>query len=193
MLTTTTKRLNGLLGRRSTLMILLLEGLNKKKLDSEPLPFATILEILGLDDTLFCCRAEPRYEREWRLFAVWSARRVLQDAEYLALLDVAEWNACGQISRKALRQAYQTALRLRDEKDQGESLLIFPADIAVRALLDYGAEAAFWTSRAAIEYPTIQATLAISGSGPLNGFVYEAERLIQEKQFRRVVTGVYPP
>jgi hypothetical protein len=189
MLTTTTKRLNRHLGRRSTLMTILLEGLHKKKLDSEPLPFVNILEILWLDDTLFCCRAEPRYEREWRLFAVWSARRVLQDAEYLELLDIAEWNACGQISRKALRQAYQTALRLRDEKDQGDSLTIFPADIAAWALFDFGAEAAFRTSRAVIEYLTIQAALAISRSELLNRSVYEAERLVQERQFRRVVTG----
>ena len=35
-----------------------------------PIPFARIVEINGLDDALWCCRAEPQHAREWRLFAV---------------------------------------------------------------------------------------------------------------------------
>ena len=51
----------------------LLEYLKKTKADDEELPFLTILESNGFDDALWCMRAAPEYEKEWRLFAVWCA------------------------------------------------------------------------------------------------------------------------
>jgi len=54
----------------------LLKHLNKTKADDEPLSFLTILESNGLADTLWCCRAAPEYDKEWRLFAVWCGRQV---------------------------------------------------------------------------------------------------------------------
>jgi hypothetical protein len=54
----------------------LLKGLGKSKGDDEPLPFSVILEINGLDDALWCCRAEPQEWKTWRLFAVWCGRQV---------------------------------------------------------------------------------------------------------------------
>ena len=77
----------------------LLAGLGKTSADDEPLPFARIVEINGLDDALWCSRAEPQHEREWRLFAVWCARQVqhlMTDARSIAALDVAERYANGQ-------------------------------------------------------------------------------------------------
>ena len=50
--------------------------MNKTKADDESLSFLTILESNGIDDTLWCCRAAPEYDKEWRLFAVWCGRQV---------------------------------------------------------------------------------------------------------------------
>jgi hypothetical protein len=70
----------------------LLAGLGKTEADDEPLPYARIVEINGLDDALWACRAEPQHAREWRLFAVWCARQVqhvMKDPRSIAALDVA--------------------------------------------------------------------------------------------------------
>ena len=48
----------------------LLRGLGKTEADDAPLPYADIVRINGLDDALWCCRAEPQHDKEWRLFAV---------------------------------------------------------------------------------------------------------------------------
>ena len=47
----------------------LLAHLGKTKADDDPLPFSRIVESNGLEDALWCCRAAPQYDREWRLFA----------------------------------------------------------------------------------------------------------------------------
>ena len=75
----------------------LLTTLNKTRADDEPLSFATILESNGLDDALWCCRAEPQHAKTWRLFAVWCARQVPQnDPRSVEVLNVAERHAQGQ-------------------------------------------------------------------------------------------------
>jgi len=77
----------------------LLQHLGKTKADDEPLPFAVIVESNGIADALWCCRAEPQYSKEWRLFAVWCARQVqhlMQDPRSIAALDVAERYAMGE-------------------------------------------------------------------------------------------------
>ncbi len=87
----------------------LLEGLGKTKADDEPLPFARIVEINGLHFALWCCRAEPQYDHEWRLFAVWCARQVqhlMKDPRSIAALDVAERYAHGQATEEELAAAH---------------------------------------------------------------------------------------
>jgi len=86
----------------------LLAGLGKTKADDEPLPFARIVEINGLDDALWCCRAEPDRAKEWRLFAVWCARQVqhlMTDPRSITALDVAERYAHGQATDEELAAA----------------------------------------------------------------------------------------
>ena len=86
----------------------LLRGLGKTQADDEPLPYADILRINGLDDALWCCRAEPQYSKEWRLYAVWCARRVqhlMTDARSVAALNVAERYAHGQATDDELGAA----------------------------------------------------------------------------------------
>ena len=90
----------------------LLAGLGKTKADDEPLPFARIVEINGLDDALWCCRAEPKHSREWRLFAVWCGRQVqhlMKDARSIAALDVAERHANGEAPDADLDAAWAAA------------------------------------------------------------------------------------
>lgn len=90
----------------------LLAGLGKTSPDDEPLPFSRIVEINGLDDALWCCRAEPQYDREWRLFAVWCARQVqhlMTDPRSVAAIDVAERHAWGEATDEELATAQDAA------------------------------------------------------------------------------------
>ena len=90
----------------------LLEHLGKTEADDEPLPLLTILESNGLDDCLWCLRSVPEHDREWRLFAVWCARRVqhlMTDPRSIAALDVAERFANGEATRDDLSVAWATA------------------------------------------------------------------------------------
>ena len=90
----------------------LLKHLGKTKADDEPLPFAVIVESNGLDDALWCCRTAPERDREWRLFAVWCARRVqhlMIDPRSVAALDVAERFARGEATVEELAAARDAA------------------------------------------------------------------------------------
>lgn len=90
----------------------LLRHLGKTEADDEPLPFSTIVASNGLDDALWCCRAEPQHDREWRLFAVWCARQVqhlMTDPRSLDALDVAERYANGAATQNELTAAQDAA------------------------------------------------------------------------------------
>ncbi|MHB1641801.1 MAG: hypothetical protein ACYCS8_03955 [Acidithiobacillus sp.] len=90
----------------------LLKGLGKTQADDEPLQFSEILRINGLDDALWCCRAEPQHAKEWRLYAVWCARQVqhlMTDPRSLAALDVAERYASGEATAEELDAARDAA------------------------------------------------------------------------------------
>ena len=109
----------------------LLKHLSKSKADDEPLPYAVILESNGLDDTTWCCRAEPQYTKEWRLYAVWCARQVqhlMRDERSIHALDVAERHAHGEASDDELAEAAGAA----------------------RAAAGAAAEAAAWSAGAAV-------------------------------------------
>ena len=90
----------------------LLKHLGKTQADDEPLQFSEILRINGLDDALWCCRAEPQYAKEWRLYAVWCARRVqhlMADPRSVAALDVADRYANGKATADELAAARDAA------------------------------------------------------------------------------------
>ena len=55
----------------------LLKGLSKTSGDDEPLPLLTILDINGLDDTLWCIDADPALDRLKRHYQAWCAEQVL--------------------------------------------------------------------------------------------------------------------
>jgi hypothetical protein len=90
----------------------LLLGLGKTAADDEPLPFARIVEINGLEEALWCCRAEPPHDKAWRLYAVWCARQVqhkMTDPRSIAALDVAERHAEGTATDDELAAAESAA------------------------------------------------------------------------------------
>ena len=90
----------------------LLAGLGKTSADDEPLPYARIAEINGLDDALWCCRVEPQHAKVWRLYAVWCARQVqhlMTDPRSIAALDVAERYATGEATDDELMAAGDAA------------------------------------------------------------------------------------
>lgn len=91
---------------------MLLKHLGKTSADDEPLPFATIVESLGLDDALWCCQAAPEHDKEWRLFSVWCARQVqhlMNDERSIRVLDVAEAYAHGTATDDELNAAWDAA------------------------------------------------------------------------------------
>ena len=90
----------------------LLAGLGKTKADDEPVAYATILRINGLDDALWCMRAEPQHANLWRMFAVRCARKVehlMTDQRSRDALDVAERHANGQATDEELAAAWDAA------------------------------------------------------------------------------------
>ena len=94
----------------------LLAGLGKTAPDDEPLSYATIARINGLDDALWCCHVEPRYDKHWRLFAVWCARQVehlMTDQRSRNALDVAERHANGEANDAELDAAWGAAWAAR--------------------------------------------------------------------------------
>ena len=90
----------------------LLAGLGKTKADDEPVAYATILRINGLDDALWCMQAEPQHAHLWRMFAVRCARKVehlMTDQRSRDALDVAERHASGQATDGELASAWAAA------------------------------------------------------------------------------------
>ena len=88
----------------------LLTYMSKTKADDEPLPYAVILESNGLDDAIWCMRAAPEYEKEWRIFVFTCVRRV----EHLhpvckPTLDVVECFIEGKATREELAAAESAA------------------------------------------------------------------------------------
>ena len=73
-----------------------------------PLAYSTILDAVGLDDALWCLRAEQQHANIWRMFAVRCARRVqhlITDVRSLQALDVAERHARGEATDSELTAA----------------------------------------------------------------------------------------
>jgi len=99
----------------------LLAGLGKTAADDKPLPYAEIVRINGIDDALWACRSEPQHAREWRLFAVWCARRVqylMTDPRSIAALDIAERHANGTATDAELDVARRAAWAVAQDAAQ---------------------------------------------------------------------------
>lgn len=92
----------------------LLHNLGKTKADDEPLPFFIILASNGLDDALWCCRAEPQHASVWRHFAVdcaESVKHLMTDPRSLKALEVARRHADGLATDDELAAARAEAAK----------------------------------------------------------------------------------
>ena len=158
----------------------LLAGLGKTKADDEPLPFAWIVEINGLDDALWCCRAEPDRAKEWRLFAVWCARQVqhlMTDPRSITALDVAERYAHGQATDEELAAA-GAAARDAAETVAGDDARDAACEAARAAARDADTAAAEDAAWAAVCEAGLPAAWA-------------AARAAQKTEFLRIVEGTH--
>ena len=90
----------------------LLKHLGKTETDDAPLAYSTILESNGIDDALWCLRAEPQHASIWRMYAVRCARQVqhlLTDERSIQALAVAERHARGAATDAELDAALDAA------------------------------------------------------------------------------------
>jgi len=169
----------------------LLTGLGKTTADDEPLPFARIVEINGLDDALWCCRAEPQYAREWRLYAVWCARQVqhlMTDPRSLAALDVAERYANGEATDDDLAAAWAAARAARAAGDAAWVAAWAAAWAAARAA-GAAARAAGAAARAAAGDAAGDARAAGDAAGDAAwAAAWAAARAAQTAKFMEVVS-----
>ena len=87
----------------------LLKYVNKNQPDDEPLHLSTVLDSNGLDDAIWCLRAEPTPERIQR-FALAVARRVQHlHPQAKATLDIVERYLAGQATTAELDTAADKA------------------------------------------------------------------------------------
>jgi hypothetical protein len=78
----------------------------------EPISYVELIDTLGLEDALWCCRAEPDLAMVWRRYAVWCARQVqhlMTDQRSLDALDVAERHGNGDATDAELAAAWAAA------------------------------------------------------------------------------------
>ena len=155
----------------------LLRNLDKTAADDDALPLVAVLDSNGLNDTLWCLRAVPEHDREWRLFAIWCARRVqhlMTDPRSLAALDVAERYASGDATQ-AEKAAAETAAGAAAWAAAGAA-----AQAAAWAAAQAAAETAAWAAAwAAAE------TAAETAAGAA---AWAAARAEQEAELRRIIS-----
>ena len=176
----------------------LLRYLEKTKADDEELPFLTILESNGFDDALWCMRAVPEYEKEWRLFAVWCARQVqhlMTDERSIAALDVAEKYTSDDATEDELNSARVAAWAAVSAESMAE------ARYAVSAAATTEARYAAWAAvRAAVSAEAsaaarIAASNAVSAaaraaaSAAASAEAWDAARYAQKQQFIKIISG----
>ena len=180
----------------------LLAGLGKTAADDEPLPFATILAINGLDDALWCCRAEPQHEKEWRLLMVAYARRV----EHLIInpkaknaIDVAERYANGKATDEELYAASAVAMDAASAvaRDAAWAAAYAAARDAAWAAASAVAMDAAWAAASAAlgdaawddgHAGSEDAARDAASAASAASTAWEDERKWQEQEFLRVVT-----
>ena len=105
-LTTTTRRIAAC--NTNTDPDLAARLLGTSKPSDEPISYDMVLEVLGLDDALSCCCAEPGLASYWRRYAIWIAMQVehlMADQRSLALLDVAKRYIAGAATDEELAAA----------------------------------------------------------------------------------------
>jgi hypothetical protein len=155
----------------------LLKGLGKTKPDDEPLPYSKIVEINGLYDALWAARAEPKYDKEWRLFACWCAREALiytNDWRSVQVVQIAERYAHGAASDEQLAAAETAAWDAA-----------WAAAWAARAAAQAAAWDAAWEAAWAAAWAA--ARDAADAADAVSNAVSNAARAAQTKKFLEIV------
>ena len=125
----------------------LLKHLGKSQADDEPLLYAVIARSNGIDDALWCCRAEPDQWKTWRLFAVWCGRQVehlMEDERSKNALNVAERHANGEATDAELAAAWAAARAAA--RDAAWAAAWAAARAAARDAAGAAARAAAWAA-----------------------------------------------
>jgi hypothetical protein len=173
--------------------VTLLSALGKTKADDEPLPYARIVQICGLDDALWATRAAPEYAKEWRLYAVACARHVVHlspDPRVAKALTVAERYAHGQATDEELEKARKAVRRAFDE---AESHAAWAKSDVVRHAWAV-AQAAAWAARETTIRDVIDVARYAANAAAL-ALAYQskaakaAEREWQKQAFLEIVGG----
>jgi len=157
----------------------LLSELGKTKADDEPLPYADIVKYNGLDDALWCCRAEPKYEKEWRLFAVWCCRKIehlMKNKCSKNAINVAERYANGQATHKELAVA-------RAASDIAGYTARDAVEYVIREIACTAAEYVAWAAGSAERATAGAVERATAGAA-----ARAAAEAAQKKEFLRVVS-----
>ena len=176
----------------------LLKHLGKTKSDDEPLAFLTILESNGFDDALWCMRSAPEYEKEWRLFAVWCARKVqhlITDERSIAALDVAEKYANVDATEDELNSARASASAAAsnaawDATKAAASNAASDAEWAsASAAVSSEASAAAWATTRAAASSAASAAVRYAARAATSNAARAAARSAQKEQFIKIISG----
>jgi hypothetical protein len=155
-----------------------LQAAGKTQADDEPITYEQILDAVGLEDALWCCRAEPQRAHLWRLYAVWCARQVqhlMTDQRSIAALDVAERHAKGEATDDELNTAWAAAWDTAGDA----------AGAAARAAARDAARDAAWAAARAAAWAAARDTAWAAA--------WDAARAAQSQAFRQLVTtGTLP-
>ena len=133
----------------------LLRSLNKTQADDEPLPYARILEICGLNNCLWAiAHCHPHGSRICAEFALWcaeSVRHLMMDPRSIAALDVTRQYLDGNATLEQLRAAREAAERATNESSYANAAA-YAARAAARASA-YAADcASAWAAARAADY-----------------------------------------
>ena len=180
----------------------LLRYLEKTKADDDPLTFLTILESNGFDDALWCMRAAPEYEKEWRLFAVWCARQVqhlITDERSISALDIAEKYTNDDATEDELNSARASASAAASNaawdatraaaSNAASNAASDAASDAASAATRAVASAAAWAATRAVASAAASAAVKYAASAAASNAAWAEARYAQKQQFIKIISG----
>ncbi len=138
----------------------LLAGLGKTQADDKPLAYATILEINGRADALWCMRVEPQHWRVWAEFVLWCACEVkhfMKDPRSLYALEITRAYLDGRVTRGELQAA-------RRDADAAATAAAYAAAAYAAAAAAAAADAAAAAADAATAAAATAADAAVSAA-----------------------------
>ena len=176
--------------------------------DDDPITYAAIIDAVGLENALWCCRAEPQYTNIWRRYAVWRAKQVqhlMTDARSVAALEVAERHAEGLATDDELAAAIAAAIAAAEASAEARdwdaardwwAAACAAAIAAARDWAEASAEARDWDAASAAQAAASAAARAIAAARHCARAIAAARATASAAQaaaFRQLVTtGTLP-